>query len=280
MQSKVTALAFQVLMLGAWLPVHSQAGEESPDPFISRVVSFTPGSGAGFGSDRLPDVILGPPRGGGATQGSLDVVSLGDGGEIVVELEAGICDRPGPDFTVFENAFHAGDPSGPIFAEVGIVAVSEDGVEFVEFPYDAETYAGLAGVTPVFSDVGNGVDPLDPVMSGGDSVDLADIGLTSARFVRISDPGALIADPGNRVPPGISGGFDLDAIAALHPCSPVATPGDLDDDGDVDAADFDLLARAVLHDADESIREAADVNGDGALTAADLTAAALLTATM
>src|SRR5262245_12124523 len=127
------------------------------DPFADTVVSFVPGMGAGFGASALPDIVLGPPEGGGATQGSLDVVSLGNNGVIVVGFDVPvICDGPGADFTVFENAFHSGSPSGPVFAEYGIVAVSQDGVNFFDLPYDAGTHAGLAGQTPVLSSSTNG----------------------------------------------------------------------------------------------------------------------------
>src|SRR5262245_29028297 len=107
----------------------SAAIARAQDPFVDSVASFTPGSNAGFGADQLPDIVLGPPRGAGAVQGSFDVVSLGNDGVIVVGFDQPvICDGPGADFTVFENAFHSGSPSGPIFAEYGIVAVSQDGV--------------------------------------------------------------------------------------------------------------------------------------------------------
>ena len=213
-----------LLLLAVWTaPLAAHA-----DPFADEVVSFTPGEHAGFGVDGLPGIVLGPPHGTGDLQGSLDVLALGDGGSIVLAFRDGvICDGPGPDFTIFENAFRAGG-DGPIFAEVGIVAVSADGVNFVEFPYDASTFAGLAGLTPVYSNPENGIDPTNPAVSGGDSFDLATVGLATATYVRITDPGAAIADPGNRVPPGNSGGFDLDAVAAVHQCvagpSPTATP--------------------------------------------------------
>ena len=195
------------------------------DPFADTVASFSPGSGAGFGADALPGIVLGPPRGAGATQGSFDVVSLGNNGTIVVGFALPvICDGPGADLTVFENAFHSGSPSGPIFAEYGIVAVSQDGVSFFDLPYDAITHVGLAGQTPVFSHPDNGIDPLDPTVSGGDAFDLAAVGLSWAAFVRITDPGATIPDPGNMIPPGTAGGFDLDAVAALHACDPGAMP--------------------------------------------------------
>jgi len=291
------------------------------DPFVDSVVSFTPGTGAGFGAGQLPDIVLGPPQGGGEVQGSLDVVSLGNDGVIVLGFDLPvICDGPGPDLTVFENAFHSGSPAGPVFAEYGIVAVSQDGVHFVEFPFDPVTHAGLAGQTPVFSNPSNGIDPLDPSVSGGDSFDLAAVGLPWAAYVRITDPGAAIPDPGNQLPGGNQAGFDLDAVAALHACDPnqlstptytatlpantptatppgdatptptptaepTAQPGDLDGNGRIDAADVRLLI-AELYDGDgDDIAAAgggdvqsgpaADANGDGRITAADLAGIAL-----
>lgn len=204
------------------------------DPFVDEVVAFTAGAHAGFGVERLPGVVLGAPLGAGELQGSTDVLALGEGGSIVLRFDApAICDRPGPDFIIFENAFHAGSSDGPLFVEVGVVAVSEDGIDFVELPYDAQSFAGLAGKAPVYSNPTNGIDPTDPAVAGGDAFDLAAVGLASARYVRITDPGDAIPDSGSHVVPGNSGGFDLDAIAAIHACdgdaatatpSPTATP--------------------------------------------------------
>ena len=202
------------------LPFILAPSARAQDPFADFVVSFTPGTGAGFGTEQL---VLGPPQGGGELQGSLDVLSLGNGGVIVLGFDPPvICDGPGADLTVFENPFHSGTPDGPIFAEYGIVAVSQDGVNFVTFPYDPVTHVGLAGQNPVLSNPDNGISPLDPSVSGGDQFDLADVRLTWAKYVRITDPGATIDDPGNHVPPGTQAGFDLDALAALHACDPSA----------------------------------------------------------
>ncbi|MDI7269424.1 MAG: cell surface protein [Myxococcota bacterium] len=201
-------------MLVAVGAVACGGGTPECDPFADRIVSFSPGAGAGFGQDRLPNVALGPPVGGGTVAGGTDVISLGAGGEIVVALDgAGIVDGPGPDLIVFENAFLAGgDPSRP-FAEPGAVAVSEDGVTFHEFPCDAGAfpYAGCAGVEPVLSSPDNGIAPTDPAAAGGDPFDLADVGLRRARFVRVRDVGTGIPAPP-------AAGFDLDAVAAVHSC--------------------------------------------------------------
>ena len=52
--------------------------------YASSVEALELGEGAGYNEDKLPDIVLGPPRGGGMLKGSLDVLSLGSGGEIVL----------------------------------------------------------------------------------------------------------------------------------------------------------------------------------------------------
>lgn len=216
-----------------WIPLWTFGAGIQParaqDPFADAVVDFTPGTNGGFGAALLPDIVLGPPRGAGLVQGSFDVLSLGSGGSITLRFDLPfICDGPGADLTVFENAFHSGTPSGPVFTEYGFVAVSQDGTTFFEFPYDAETGAGLAGQRPVLSHPDNGIDPLDPVLSGGDQFDLAEVGLTWARYVRITDVAGAIPDVGDLPQFSVApnAGFDLDAVAALHACDPatVASP--------------------------------------------------------
>ena len=220
-------------------------------PFPDRVAELIIGDAGGFNQDFLPDIVLGGPRGGGMFKGSLDVLSLGRGGQITLEfVESEVVDRPGVDFTVFENAFMTseGTKTGKPFAEPGRVLVSADGFLFTEFPCalddSAHVYPGCAGDYPVFAnsddpsspppttptttpitsiiDLPLDPQPLPPSGSGGDSFDLADVGVASARFVRIvSGPGALPAGNGQA-------GFDLDAVVAVN----WQTVHDLDTDGD------------------------------------------------
>ena len=185
------------------------------DRFITKVVSFTPGTCAGFGAGAMPGVVEGPPVGGGAAAGGLDVVSLGTDGEIVVSFEPNaIVDGPGVDFIVFENPFYiAGDPRRPN-AELGEVSVSEDGVTWQTFPCTATSYpyGSCAGWHVVNSNPTNGISPVDPSVAGGDPFDLADLGLKHARFVRIKDK----AHEACTSPNVTTNGFDLDAIAIVH----------------------------------------------------------------
>ncbi len=278
---RVTSMA---LVLACFAPRPAGA-----DPCLDDVVSYTMGQNGGYNAgqggtdDLLPDVVLGPPFGLGQSAGSLDVVSLGNGGSITVAFtDNRIVDGPGADFTVFENAFNS--PGLGIFTEVGVVAASEDGVTFVEFPHGAggQDLSGLAGRTPVYANPDtNDIHPRDPAVSGGDQFDLATIGLASARFLRITDPGASIDDVGNHFPtpgPGKSG-FDLDAVIAINSENTCAACCDADGNGSVKPNDVLLLLRAVseLPTAVNLCgaspcggRSCGDADGDCVLTAADV----------
>ncbi|HYB99179.1 MAG TPA: carboxypeptidase-like regulatory domain-containing protein [Candidatus Limnocylindrales bacterium] len=186
------------------------------DAWLDRVRAFSPGITAGFGADRLPDIVLGRPEGLGADQGSLDVVSLGKGGSIVVSFDDNaVMDGPGDDLVIFENAFHAGSSEGPLFTEYAFVEVSRDGRNWLRFPHDPQSGQGLAGQAPVFAASSNNIDPLSQA-AGGDRFDIGALGIDLVRYVRLTDAGDEVDDYGNHSFPGTKGGFDLDAAAALH----------------------------------------------------------------
>jgi hypothetical protein len=187
------------------------------DDFITGVVSFEAGACAGFGQSELPGIVFGPPVGAGASLGGLDVVSLGNGGSIVVSFSQDIVDGPGPDFLVFENPFAVGGNPNDVYAEPGQVSVSEDGVNWTAFPCTATSYpyGTCAGWHPVFSNPDNCISPLDVANAGGDPFDLADVGVTSARYVKIVDE-IIEACASNPADAPNTNGFDLDAIAILH----------------------------------------------------------------
>jgi hypothetical protein len=179
--------------------------------FATSVESFTAGPGPTTGQADLPQIVLGPPKGGGTGKGSLDVATLGNGGTITLGFAPSvIVDRPGPDFIVFENPFDVGgDPTKP-FAELATVEVSDDGQTFHAFPCTATAYpyGSCAGWHPVLANSDeNSIDPTDPTVAGGDAFDLADLGVAEARFVRITDRVDLT---------GASGTFDLDAVSIVH----------------------------------------------------------------
>lgn len=198
------------------------------DRFITGVVSFTPTDCTGFGQAAMPGIVEGPPVGGGTDHGSTDVVSLGSGGSIVVSFAPNaIVDGPGPDFIVFENAFWIGSSANNIYAEPGEVSVSDDGTTWTPFPCTpvvdpaasdgtgvAPPYGSCAGCQVVYSAPGNGISPVDPSTAGGLALDLADVGVTHARYVKIVDK-TLEACPEGDPKPN-KNGFDLDAISIVN----------------------------------------------------------------
>jgi hypothetical protein len=137
----------------------------------------------------------------------LDVLSLGREGTIVMTFRGvDLVDGEGTDLLIFENPFTG-------WAETGIIGVSEDGENWQEWPCDtsdaAGGYPGCAGVALVYANSENGIDARDPETAGGDRFDLADIGVSRAHYVRIRNSGANSYE-------GVSGGFDLDAVALLQ----------------------------------------------------------------
>ena len=184
------------------------SGEGQSDPFIDCVESINSPQDSFHNHDMLPAVVIGPPR------GSLDTVSLGCAGELIVFFDDPvIVDGPGVDFIVFENAFMG-------FPEPAQVSVSEDGVDWVSFDCDPQTLMGCAGVATVEAIEGSELDPTDPQVAGGDQFDLANIGVQRARYLRFDDlsegywgaMGMDWCDPGQ----GGKAGFDLDAAAIVN----------------------------------------------------------------
>lgn len=201
----------QAVLVGLCAVTVACGGVDAPtcERYVTDVVEVSYGPGQDHGRDAMPGIVEGPPRGGGERQGSMDVVSLGNGGMIVVAFGGeAIVDAEGPDFVVFENAFES---SAGLFAELATVAVSEDGVTWHSFPCDAieAPFGGCAGHNPVLLDGDDGA--IDPSTSGGDAFDLADLGVASARYVRVTDRVDIEGD---------AGVFDLDAVGIVHPACP------------------------------------------------------------
>lgn len=178
------------------------AGADRCAVFASEVVSHRFGTGQDFNQrEGFPHELFGPPD----ASRTRAVVSLGNGGEVVLGFGEGvIVDGPGVDLLVFENPL-------PGFVELATVAVSVDGHTWHAFlcdaPQSGPDYGRCAGVGRVHSSPSNGIDPRDPSVAGGDAFDLAELGLSHARYVRITDREDL---------EGIDGVFDLDAVAIVH----------------------------------------------------------------
>jgi len=202
----------------------------SSPPLWADVVVDAPGAtGANFGD---PTRATNGARGGGDRSGGTDVYSMGlDAGvndTLVLSWSGGqAVDGPGADLVVFENPFDVA--SGGRFFDPLLVEVSADGDAWFAFPVDylaadelawsadPSAWSGFAGVSTVrLNEDTNPVDPFDAEAAGGDAFDLADVGLSAARYVRLTaaatqpnpDTDALFPrDP-------ISNGPDIDAVYA------------------------------------------------------------------
>jgi len=175
---------------------------------------------------QTPEKALGPAVG---TSG--DIVSLGNGGSIVLTFDRPITDGPGWDFAVFENSF------SDTFLELAYVEVSSNGTDFFRFPnqsltpspvgafgsVDPTNIDGLAGKyrqgygTPFDLSVLDGVSPL---------LDLAWIPFV--RIVDIIGDGTYLDSFGRPIydphPTTGSGGFDLDALGVRYFADVQAVP--------------------------------------------------------
>lgn len=173
----------------------------------------------------------------GAAQGNPNVVSLGDGGSIILQFNHPICNGTGPDFAVFENGFRQDSTSYNAFLEFAFVEVSSDGKNYYRFPaiseIQTETQTGsftetdaryihnLAGKY-----TGNYGTPFDLeemkyYMNSNFNINnithikIIDVtGTVNPEFASYDSNGNIINDPYPTNFP--SGGFDADAVGVIH----------------------------------------------------------------
>lgn len=258
--------------------------------WATGVVSYSPAPGVDSQWSNASKAL------GAATGSNTDIVSLGDldqeqidagepAGYIVLSFIETIRDRGGYDFAVFENGFisnyntSGGSVAGEMFAELGYVEVSSDGINFARFPAVSLT-AGVVGAygTLEISDV-FGLAGKHPNASGvciGTPFDLNDIAddpnvvlgivdINNINYVRIVDiPGSgnFNDEAVKHINPNSwpswsnfdanhpiydawvtwgSGGLDLEAIGVLREQEYSA---DINLDGVVDMFDFALFGSA------------------------------------
>jgi hypothetical protein len=274
------------------------------DFFASRVVSYAPGMGAAPGHRNAVAALGAPARmtGTAAEPEAItpfqpawlpdQVVSIGAGGSLVLELGSTATDDPGHrfgiDLIVYGNAFFSdlASPMGvPGFcaAEGGAIEVSADGATWHAIPgasiegglptmawLDSGPYDTMAGTLP--SDFLRAVDPavnessamglpypdlvaLHDGGAGGMGIDLALAGVSTARFVRLSHPAGAFGSP------------EVDAVAVIPP-SP--DPLDLDGNGVVDFGDVALIMLSM-----GDLGGPADVDGNGLVDFGDIALALL-----
>lgn len=207
------AIVFLVFFFLSSVITFSQYEKGSIDTVFS--VSFGKNTNFGQSSQFFPQNIYGLPdsnaRFDAPSSIETQICALGLDGSITVGFKGKILrDMPGKDFTIFENAFEF--MAGRIFIEPAIVQVSKDGVNFISFPFDSLTLVGCAGTFPT---IGN-ENPFDIEQSGGNSFDLADVGMDSVVAIRIIDISSIILNSNHPLYSPIVNGFDLDAVVAMH----------------------------------------------------------------
>jgi hypothetical protein len=169
----------------------------------------------------------------GAANGS--IVCLGDSGVATVTFAAALYNGPGADFAVFENGFKDPANGSMAFLELAFVEVSSDGVNFVRFAANSNTptntqipgsgvYMDAALINNLAGKyIANYGTPFDlEELKDAPGLDVNNI--THVRIVDVvgsmsghashDQAGKKINDPYPTNFP--TGGFDLDAVAAMH----------------------------------------------------------------
>lgn len=157
------------------------------------------------------------------------IISLGDGGEAILQFEKPIKNGPGPDFAIFENSF------SDDFLELAMVYVSSDGLNYNLFPaislsqtetqiegfgkIDATKIHNLAGKyrqnygTPfdlgeIEATYNKKLDPITHIKI----VDV--IGSINPLYANYDSQNNIINDPWPT--PFPTSGFDLNAVGVIH----------------------------------------------------------------
>ena len=259
--SKLTPLPLalclgQSAFAGPYAPAAGQIGSTAiahNDPGLiawATGATYNPGSVLPDANFRNSSLALGPAKSGEAAV--FDAVSLGAGGEIILDFAQPIVNGSGADFAVFENSFN------DTFLELGYVFVSDgslapNGSGKAFLPFDSRSLTsgpvnGFGGVDPTNIDGLAGkyrggfgtpfdLSSLNPLINQiqaaipGFSFDLNNI--VQVKIVDVIGNGSsldtsqqAIYDP---YPTSGSVGFDLDAIGVIHqlggPSAAVPIPG-------------------------------------------------------
>ncbi|MHC4218473.1 MAG: hypothetical protein ACYSU7_08455 [Planctomycetota bacterium] len=242
------------------------------------------------GEGVLPSVVspFSPPF------GIDEIVSIGAGGHLVVRFDTPVTNDPGNpfgiDLLIFGNTgfidadWDNGIVGGVFGDDGGLVEVSADGIEWhlasgvpadgmlpTSGYLDAGPYDEQPGSAPTTF-----TRPVDPGLTigdftglwheevvalydgagGGTGIDLADAGLATARYVRITNPG----DPATTPP------VEIDAFSDV---SPQGSPADIDNDGVVGITDFLMLLSDWGPCPPSPGCCPSDVNGDGEVGVGD-----------
>ena len=217
--------------------------------------------GAGLAGQGWPaSNVIGEP------EGTYGVTCLGDGGRATVTFASPICNRPGPDFAVFENGFENAQAAGMYFLELGFVEVSSDGENFFRFPaismVQTETQIGGMGcidpqqihnfASKYKAMYGTPFDldevPNDPLLDKNNitHVRVIDVvGNINPEYCTYDSQGHIINDPWPT--PFASGGMDLDAIGVIHDLEHFPDPQNVVENDDMTISVYPNPAHDVIY---------------------------------
>lgn len=229
------------MLWAQFAPAAGIAGTTAMHADSSAFVAWATGCTVERGLQRIDKPNLGVANFGneslalGVPGGTMDVVSLGDGGTATLTFASPICNAEGPDFAVFENGFaNAQDPS-MYFLEIGFVEVSSDGENFFRFPavthVQYETQLGGSGcIDPAqihnfagkYEAMYGTPFDLDEVEDNAlldkskiTHVRIVDVvGFLDPEYATYDSEGHPVNDPWPT--PFGSSGFDLDAVGVIH----------------------------------------------------------------
>ena len=225
--------------IAPFAPAQDQPGTTAMHADSSAFVAWATGCVAEPGPMNITNPSAGVAGAGypaenaiGVPDGTYGVTCLGDGGWATVTFASPICNRPGPDFAVFENGFKSGNYW---FLEIAFVEVSSDGENFFRFPaitavqYETQiggfgtmdpayihNFAGKYGAfygTPFdLDDVENNALLDKNNITHVRVVDV--IGNIDPEYCTYDSQGHPVNDPWST--PFASCGFDLDAVGVIH----------------------------------------------------------------
>ena len=218
---------------GSYVPAAGQIGTTAMHKDSSSFVAWATNCSVKRGYQQINDSTLGKASLGDSTnvygKANGTVVSLGDGGEAILNLYQSLHNGPGPDFAIFENGFNSS------FLELAFVEVSSDGIHFFRFPANSETQDsiqigtfGAVDATNINNLAGkyqvNYGTPFDLDELPNDSL-LNKFAVTHIKVIdvvgTISNLYSTIDTAGNKIndpwpTPFASSGFDLDAVGLIH----------------------------------------------------------------
>ena len=245
MIKRISILIMAMVPLSLWAqfaPAQDQPGTTAMHADSSAFVAWATGCVAEPGPMNITN-----PNGGlagsgwpasnviGYPEGTMGVTCLGDGGRATVTFASPICNRPGPDFAVFENGFENAQNPGFWFLELGFVEVSSDGENFFRFPAYSNTQTvtqigGMGCIDP--SQIHNLASkygamygtpfdldevPDDPLLDKDyiTHVRIVDVvGCIDPEYATYDCQGNPVNDPWPTA--FASGGMDLDAVGVIH----------------------------------------------------------------